>query len=312
MKKSLILSLLFLIIFGFPGFGLGSPGTERILIFAPHPDDEALSTPGLIRKALSQGDTVKVVLFTCGDANISAMEALVEQHPEKTYDRDGDGDFDMLDYGILRHEETLSGMKLVGLSSDDVTFMGYPDGGCSRVWLSETPHKSPFTLENSVPEAYDFAFNPGNPYSRSACQADFLKIIRGFDPTIVVSPRVTDTHGDHWSLAKFVSQSLAVLYNDLSNYKAHLGYLIHWEANQPSWPERSSEWRHPTGHPKFVIEVSLADYGLSIGEKRKVINEHFSQTLTFGPYLRNFAKRTEIFWLESLGPHGSLEEILAF
>lgn len=312
MKKVVgILSLLFAMSTGLP-FILAERGSERIIIFAPHPDDEALSSPGLIRKALSRGDTVKVVLFTCGDANTSAMEELVARHPEMAYDRDGDGDFDMLDYGILRRNETLSGMKLTGLSEDDLIFMGYPDGGCAKIWLSETPYKSPFTLKEAVPEEYGFAYNPGNPYSRSACLADFTGIIRAFDPTIVVTPRVTDTHGDHWSLAKFVTQSLAGLYSELSNYKAHLGYLIHWEANQPSWPERSSEWRHPTGHPEYVIEVSLADYGLSIGEKRKIINEHFSQTLTFGPYLRNFAKRTEIFWLESLGPHGSLEEILAW
>jgi len=68
MKKGLILPLFFLTIVGLPGFGLGSPGPERILIFAPHPDDEALSSPGLVRRALNRGDEVKIVLFTCGDA----------------------------------------------------------------------------------------------------------------------------------------------------------------------------------------------------------------------------------------------------
>ena len=34
--------------------------SERILIFAPHPDDETLSCGGTIQKALSQGKTVKV------------------------------------------------------------------------------------------------------------------------------------------------------------------------------------------------------------------------------------------------------------
>lgn len=306
-------AILFLVsIFCLCSLTAAEAGGERILIFAPHPDDEALSTPGLVRKALSRGDMVKVVLFTCGDANTNAMEELAAHHPDRAGDLDGDGDFDMLDYGILRHKETLAGMKMAGLEAENVIFMGYPDGGCAKIWLSEEPYTSPFTLVDQVPQCYQFAFNPGNPYSRSACLADFRKIIRDFDPTIVVTPRVTDTHGDHWSLAKFVSQALDELYSELTEYKAHLGYLIHWEANQPSWPERSTEWRHPTGHPKFLIEIPLADYGLSIGEKRKIINQHFSQVLTSGEYLRNFAKRTEIFWLESIGPHGSLEEILNY
>jgi len=310
-KATAALSFLLALFFCLPAVA-AEPGGDRILIFAPHPDDEALSCPGLIHKALSLGDAVKLVLFTCGDANTSAMEELVIQHPQKTFDRDGDDDFDMIDYGILRHDECLSGIKMVGLSPDDVIFMGYPDGGCSKIWLSETPYKSPFTLKDGVPEEYDFAYHPGNPYSRSACLADFKQIILDFNPTIVVSPRPTDTHGDHWSLSKFVSQSLADLDSELPNYKAHLGYLIHWEANQPTWPGRSTEWVQPTGHPNYLLTVTLSDYGLSIGEKRKIINQHFSQVLTFGEYLRSFAKTTEIFWLESIGPEGSLGEILSW
>jgi N-acetyl-1-D-myo-inositol-2-amino-2-deoxy-alpha-D-glucopyranoside deacetylase len=306
-----ILSFLLIIGFCMPAIAAASGG-ERIMIFAPHPDDEALSSPGLVRKALSQGDKVKVVLFTCGDANASSKEVLVEQHPDRTFDRDGDGDFDMIDYGILRHDESMAAIKLMGLNPEDVIFMGYPDGGGSGIWSSASPQKSPHTNTDKVPLEYDFAYNPGSPYNRSSCLADFISIIREFDPTIVVTPRVTDTHGDHWALAKFVSQALSHLYTDLSNYKAHLGYLIHWEHHQPSWPGDSVEWERPVRHPKPHIQVVLADYGLTIEEKKHIIDQNFSQTLRFGRYLRNFAKRTEIFWLESLGPHGSLEEILAF
>ena len=312
MRKSLILSLFFLTFFGFPGSGLSSPGPERILIFAPHPDDEALSSPGLVRRALNRGDEVKIVLFTCGDANTSAKETLEERYPEKAVDRDGDGDFDMIDFGILRRDESLSGMRMMGLSPDDVIFMGYPDGGGGRLWRFEEPQTSPYTHTNKVPEAYSFAYNPGSPYSRTACLADFVSIIKEFDPTIVVTPRATDTHGDHWTLCKFVSQALMQLYGDLTGYKAHLSYLVHWEKHQPDWPEDSIEWERPLFHPKPDIEVPLAEAGMTVEEKRQIIDQHFTQTLNFGPYLRNFAKETEIFWLESLGPHATLEEILAF
>ena len=287
-------------------------GSERILIFAPHPDDEALSSPGLVKKALSRGDKVKIVLFTCGDANTRSMNAMVEKYPDMTYDRDGDDDFDMIDYGILRHGESISGIKMMGLSPEDVIYMGYPDGGGARIWRSVDPQTSPYTNTDRVPRAYSFAYNPGSLYNRTSCLADFEKIIKDFDPTIVVTPRPTDTHGDHWALDKFVSQALDSLYADLSGFKAHLGYLIHWEKHQPNWPEDTSKWEQPLNHPKPHLEVVLADYDLSIDEKKKIIDQHFSQTLNFGRYLRNFAKETEIFWLESLGPHGSLEEILAF
>jgi LmbE family N-acetylglucosaminyl deacetylase len=287
-------------------------GSERILIFAPHPDDEALSSPGLVRKALSRGDKVKVVLFTCGDANTNSMNSLVEKFPEMTYDRDGDGDFDMIDYGILRHDESISGIKLMGLTPDDVIFMGYPDGGGGRLWRSSDPQMSPYTHTDKVPEAYSFAYNPGSPYNREGCLGDFVSIIKDFNPTIVVTSRPTDTHGDHWSLCKFVSQALMQLHADLPDFKAHLGYLIHWEKHQPDWPEDTLNWEQPANHPKPHIEIDLAEYGLSVEQKKHIIDQHFTQTLNFGRYLRNFAKETEIFWLESLGPAGTLVEIFAW
>ncbi len=40
---------------------------ERILIFAPHPDDELLGNGGLIQDAKNRGDEVIVVLMTNGD-----------------------------------------------------------------------------------------------------------------------------------------------------------------------------------------------------------------------------------------------------
>src|SRR5712691_4228865 len=41
---------------------------KTLMIFAPHPDDEALMASGIMYSALSRGDTVKVVVMTNGDA----------------------------------------------------------------------------------------------------------------------------------------------------------------------------------------------------------------------------------------------------
>jgi hypothetical protein len=42
---------------------------ERILIIAPHPDDEVLACGGLIQQALALGDSVWVVYVTAGDGS---------------------------------------------------------------------------------------------------------------------------------------------------------------------------------------------------------------------------------------------------
>ncbi|MBN2830786.1 MAG: PIG-L family deacetylase, partial [Candidatus Omnitrophica bacterium] len=42
---------------------------ERVLIFAPHPDDEAIACAGVIQEALSKGAKVKIVYLTHGEHN---------------------------------------------------------------------------------------------------------------------------------------------------------------------------------------------------------------------------------------------------
>ena len=60
-----------------------------LLIFAPHPDDEALGCAGVLRRALKNGDEVLVVVATCGDAYQSAKRAFEERFTSRAYDRDG-------------------------------------------------------------------------------------------------------------------------------------------------------------------------------------------------------------------------------
>jgi hypothetical protein len=44
-------------------------GKDRLLVLAPHPDDESLATGGLIQRATRQGLPVKVVFLTNGQNN---------------------------------------------------------------------------------------------------------------------------------------------------------------------------------------------------------------------------------------------------
>src|SRR2546430_10087895 len=43
---------------------------ERLLVLAPHPDDETLGAGGLIQRVLARGGTVRVVLVTAGGWSI--------------------------------------------------------------------------------------------------------------------------------------------------------------------------------------------------------------------------------------------------
>ena len=46
---------------------------ERLLVIAPHPDDETLGAGGLIQRVVSAHATVRVVLVTAGDGYVEAV-----------------------------------------------------------------------------------------------------------------------------------------------------------------------------------------------------------------------------------------------
>jgi LmbE family N-acetylglucosaminyl deacetylase len=270
------------------------------MVFAPHPDDEALACAGIIHSALQRGDKVCVVLVTCGDAYLSARDRLVKDYPGRAFDRDGDGDFDMLDYGVLRHEETLSAMDALGLDPSDVVFLGYPDAGIDDLWRSPETYTSPHTGVSEVPASFGFARSVGNPYNRDSILSDVMGVIREFRPTLLFSPRDSDHHQDHWATGRFVSQALTEL-REFQTWKAHYGYLVHWESNESGWPHDQAEWSNPKGHAPWDWQVPLSETSFTPAMKELVINRYFSQLLGGGTYLQNFAKNSEIFWLEGFG-----------
>ena len=68
--------------------------TTRLLVIAPHPDDEALGAAGLIQRVRARGGSVRVVLLTSGDGfpeGVEVAEGIA--HPKAS---------DFRGYGVLR------------------------------------------------------------------------------------------------------------------------------------------------------------------------------------------------------------------
>ncbi|MBZ0158636.1 MAG: PIG-L family deacetylase [bacterium] len=79
----------------------------RVLVLAPHPDDESLGCGGAIALHHRQGDHVKVVFVTDGGAG------------------DPLGYYAGLDYRELRREEARRAASILGI--DELVFWDYPD-----------------------------------------------------------------------------------------------------------------------------------------------------------------------------------------
>src|SRR5205823_14183242 len=117
-----------------------APGSA-VLVLAPHCDDETLGTGGMLAEAARAGARIRVVLLTNGDGyRVAASRRYHKLRPDRaTY----------LRLAYDRQKETLTALGALGVRSEQVTFLGYPDGGLSvmwaRFWSPEQLYTSRFT-----------------------------------------------------------------------------------------------------------------------------------------------------------------------
>ena len=95
---------------------------QRLLVFAPHCDDETLSSAGLILDALRRGIEVRVVILTNGDGYLFAtMEEFGRIYPKPS---------DFIRMGKLRQQESLH-----ALEANDYT--GFPSLAYAKGFLAQ-------------------------------------------------------------------------------------------------------------------------------------------------------------------------------
>lgn len=261
---------------------------DRVLVFAPHPDDEAIGAAGILQKAVRAGAKVKIVCFTNGDAN---QLAFIIYEKRFTFRK---GEF--FHMGQVRKEETIDAMRSIGVEPCDVIFLGYPDFGTMaillRYWDPQKPYRSFLAKMNKV--SYPGSLSPDAPYVGSSIIDDLKKVIGDFKPTKIFVSHPADTNGDHRALYVF----LRVVLWDLGlefDRSSLFPYIIH----VPSWPKPrgfhpKKALLPPGGYPGVKwVEAFLTPE--EINAKKKAISYYKSQIEYIPWYLVSFARKNEIF-----------------
>ena len=144
---------------------------DRLLIIAPHPDDESLATGGLIQRICHAGAAVRVVLVTNGDNNPWPQRWLEKRwkigHSERQR------------WGALRRQEARLALKKLGYEGE-TRFLHFPDQGMTSRLLQDDSE----TL------------------SRFCCE------IQEWNPTHVVLPSSYDLHPDHNAIHVLMQMAL--------------------------------------------------------------------------------------------------------
>ena len=265
---------------------------QRLLILAPHPDDETLATGGLILAARQAGIQVRVVLATNGDGSRST--ALAYLHAVQPNGQD------YLQMGDQRQQESLAALKILGVSSDQVVFLGYPDQGSPSLWTdhwsASTPYTSPFTQQTH--STYPMTYDHKAVYSGQDYLADLKAIINAYQPDLIIYPHPEDTHPDHWGLNLFTRLALARIEQSVPSYRPRqYTYLVH----RHDYPVQSGYKPNADLIPPAAlytvsdtwVRLDLAPQ--QVTEKYSAIQQYRSQLPTLRNLMESFDRSNELF-----------------
>ncbi|MGA8705877.1 MAG: PIG-L family deacetylase [Steroidobacteraceae bacterium] len=267
------------------GLPLMTPITasDRILVVAPHPDDESLCCAGLIQQALAAGAQVGVVWITAGDG--FELDALLVEH---TLSPDSAA---MQRLGRQRLREARTAAATLGVPPNWQFVLGYPDRGIEALMGSyyNRPYRSRYTANTHV--RYAGAVSPDASYTGANLQQDLAKVFDEFRPTLVFAAAPQDLHPDHRASGELVRRILG--------QRNELGALRYWIVHAHRWPR-------PYGlNPALSLQpppaaAALAWHSLPLSAsdrsgKLTAISAHESQLRVMGPLMKAFVRANELF-----------------
>ena len=267
---------------------LDSPITSatRLLVFAPHPDDETLGAAGLIRRVREAAGAVRVVLMTSGDAFAESRQST---EPDASDHRRN---------GIVRERESVAAMARLGVDEANVVKLGFPDMGlcllASTYLTTAGAFESPYTDRERPPPSEQLI--PGAKYRGIDVRRELERVIAEFKPTLVAMPHARDEHPDHCATEIFAARALELIERQQHTKPQVLHYLVHYA----DWPlSRDAgtglDLNPPANFPAGGAWRSLPLREGDVDLKRQALAEYATQVRTMGGFLEAFIRRNELF-----------------
>jgi LmbE family N-acetylglucosaminyl deacetylase len=268
------------------------PEATRLMVIAPHPDDEMLGTGGLMQRVLETGGVVRVVYLTNGDGYPEGVRA--EDHVESPSASDYRG------YGRQRRREARAALAALGYgpSRYSYTFLNFPDGGLcllTRSYWSErrAAFRSPYTRLDRPPKADVIV--PDTEYRGEDLSQEIARTIGDFGPTLILVPRKEDQHADHCASWFFFADAITEVRRVHPDYSVDvLNYIIHFN----SWPFEDEEQQlapppalrgGSSGWLRFPLTPA------ELKTKRAALARYKTQMHVMDWFLDGFARTNEVF-----------------
>ncbi|WGS84500.1 PIG-L family deacetylase [Methylomonas sp. UP202] len=288
---------------------------ERLLILAPHPDDESLSAAGLAQRVFANGGSVRSVVVTSGDAYV---DAVVQQTGKR---KPSAADF--LAFGERRLDESRRAAQVLGKGFLHLDLLGFSDGSIYSAlvshWRRNQPMRSDFTGFDHVP--YSEAVDRGYAQDGQDLLSELVAILRETRPTMIAFPDVMENDSDHAGLGMFTLLAVRDWLAREPSQNIHpkmLAYLIHW---RPGWPTGSNwgiaqDWSGQPmqlpddlplrGHHRVCLNLMPAE----VATKRQAMAEYQTQQLIMGDFLASFVRSSECFTQLQTGDTQRIENVV--
>jgi len=270
---------------------------ERLLVIAPHPDDETIGTGGLIQRVHANGGEVRIVLVTAGDGFVEAVahETLSPRPRPSAF----------IAYGERRVREARAALRLLAPDHARLELLGFPDGGLDDLlqahWWRTRPERSRTTLATNPPYDRD-ALEPDVKYDGDDLRRELERVISETRPTIVALPDPIDRHADHRAAGLFTLLALA----DWAEHRSRedmpqlLAYLVHWPGWPPGWDAPSARACGPAALelPADAVHEGGQRVALILSEEERATKEaalqrHGTQVAATGAFVTAFLCGTE-------------------
>lgn len=164
-------------------------GNSRLLVLAPHPDDETLATGRLIQMALAAGAQLRVIMVTDGDNNPWPQRWI-----EKRWRIDAPA---RGRWAVRRRAEASTALSRLGVAARDVRYFGWPDQGLTALLMRDSRGTEKLAAE-----------------------------ILDFSPTVLAGPSMSDLHPDHNALGAMLDLALSA---GPFEHCRRLNYVVHGE-----------------------------------------------------------------------------------
>lgn len=266
---------------------------DRILIIAPHPDDEVLAAGGVIATAskLLNPVNIRVVVATNGDASyVTAFFHGSHLPTRKNFRRQA----------LLRQQESLNALACLGIGAEQIRFWGFPDRGLASLWQHHLKNKQPYYSATTGYRKSAQALNsPILPFFGASLLALLERELFEFQPTIVIMPHPHDNHLDHRALAEFTI--LAAVNNRAQAAAPHPMYFAYWMWRQTKpFPGGACLHARWPVH-KDILTTDTRSLALTTGvrmQKLRAIRCYSSQNIAAGKLLLAAARsNSEVFTL---------------